>query len=90
MCNEEFLRYSQLSLRSSHSRKFLKFHQKQPSGCIFQYRCSALIVKFTLKNYCDGVRFLVNLHATFSNFEPLLRKFKYFIIALINAEQLLL
>ena len=37
-----------LSLRSSHSGKFPKYscHQKQPWGCIFQYRCSALIVKF--------------------------------------------
>ena len=34
--------------------------------------------------------FLVNLHVTLSNFEPLLRKFKYFITALINVEQLLL
>ena len=29
-------------------------------------------------------------HLTLSNFEPLLQKFKYFITALINAEQLLL
>ena len=43
----------------------------------------------SLKNTCDRVRFLVNLHVTLSNFEPLLRKFKYFIRALIN-EQLLL
>ena len=43
----------------------------------------------SLKNTYDGVRFLVNLHVTISNFEPLLRKFKYFITALIN-EQLLL
>ena len=34
-------------------------------------------------------RFLVNSHVTLSNFKPLLRKFKYFITALIN-EQLLL
>ena len=40
------------------------------------------------ENYCDGVRFLVNLHVTLSNFEPLLQKFKYFITALVNAEQL--
>ena len=44
----------------------------------------------SLKNYCDGVRFLVNLHVTFFNFEPLLGKFKYFITSLMNAEQLLL
>ena len=43
-----------------------------------------------LKNYCDGVQFLVNLHVTFSNFEPLLQKFKYFITALMNAEPVLL
>ena len=43
-----------------------------------------------LKNTCDGGRILVNLHVTLSNFEPLLWKFKYFIPALINAEQLLL
>ena len=43
-----------------------------------------------LKNYCDGVRVLVNLHVTLSNIEPLLQKFKVFITALINAEQLLL
>ena len=43
-----------------------------------------------MKNYCDGVRFLVNLHVTFSNFEPLLQKFKYFITALMNAEPVLL
>ena len=36
---------------------------------------------------CD---FLLNLHVTFSNFEPLLQKFKCFIPALMNAEQLLL
>ena len=35
---------------------------------------------------CDSV----NMHVTLSNFESLLRKFKYFITALINAEQLLL
>ena len=44
----------------------------------------------SLKNYCDGVWFLVNLHLTFSYFELLLQKFKYFIRALINVEQLLL
>ena len=36
------------------------------------------------------MRFLVNLHVTLPNLEPLLRKFKYFITALIDAEQLLL
>ena len=43
----------------------------------------------SLKNYCDRVQFLGNLYETLSNFEPLLRNFKYFITALINAEQLL-
>ena len=43
----------------------------------------------SLKNTCDRVRFLVNLHVTLSNFEPLRPKFKYFITVLIN-EQLLL
>ena len=36
----------------------------------------------SLKHYYDGVRFLVNLHVTLSNFELLLWKFKYFITAL--------
>ena len=49
---------------------------------------SCLLWWIYLKNYCVGVRILVNLHVTLSNFEPLLRKFKYFITALINAEQL--
>ena len=77
----------QLSFRSGHSGKFPKqsCHQKQPSGCIFQYRCSALILKFFQR-----VRFLVNLHVTLCNFEPLLEKFKYFITTLINAKQPLL
>ena len=44
----------------------------------------------SLKNYCDEVQFLVNLHLTLSNFEPLLRKLNYFSTALVNAEQLLL
>ena len=43
----------------------------------------------SLKNYCDGVRFLVNLYVTLSNFQPQLRKLVYSITALINAEQLL-
>ena len=34
----------------------------------------------SLKNYCDGVWFFVNLHVTFSNFEQLLQKFKYIYI----------
>ena len=42
-----------------------------------------------VKNYCDGVQLLVNLHVALSNFEALLWKFKYFITALINVEQLL-
>ena len=65
--------------------------QKQPSWCIFQYRCSGLIVKF-LKKYLwqSRVQLLANLHVMLSNFEALLRKFKYFITALINVEQLLL
>ena len=41
-----------------------------------------------LEEYFDEVRFLVNLHVTLSNFEPLLQKFKHFITTLIN-EQLL-
>ena len=87
MCNLDMS--LQLSLRSSHSGKFPKLncHQKQVSGCIFQYRCSAVIVKF-FEN--EGVLFLVNVQVTFSNFEPLLQKFKYFITALMNAEQLLM
>ena len=32
-------------------------HQKQPSGCVFQYRCSALIVKFFEKLLCQGAIF---------------------------------
>ena len=44
----------------------------------------------SLKNNSDGGRIFVNLHVTFFNFEPLLWKFKYFIPALIDAEQLLL
>ena len=36
----------------------------------------------SLKNTCDGVKFWVNLHVTFSSFEPLLWKL-YFITALM-------
>ena len=37
----------------------------------------------------DGIRLnFTYLHVTLSNFEPLLRKFKHFITALINVEQL--
>ena len=36
------------------------------------------------------MQLLVNLNVTLFNFEPLLIKFKYFIKALINAEQQLL
>ena len=81
----------QLSLRSNHSAIFLKQGRpkKQPSICIFQYRYSALVLKF-FGNTTDGVRYLVNLHITLSNFEQLLRKLKYLITALISAEQLLL
>ena len=42
-----------------------------------------------LKYTFDEVWFLANLHVTPSNFEPLVRKFKYFITVLIN-EQLIL
>ena len=75
----------QLSLRSRHSRIFAKSScpQKQPSRCIFNIATLHLWINY-LKNTCDGVRFLLNLHLTLSSFEPLLRNFKYFIIALIN------
>ena len=42
--------------------------------------------RHSLKNTCDGQWFLVNLHLTLSNSEPLLQKFKYFVTTLINEQ----
>ena len=73
----------QLLLRSSHAGMFPKKIrlQKQPSRCIFQYRCSAIVVN-SLKNTCDGVQ-IFQLWTTAA--EKL-----YFVTALIDAERQLL
>ena len=65
--------------RSSHQVQFSIFN-----FAVLHLWCNSL------KNTCGGVWFLVNLHLTLSNFKLLLWKFKYFITALINTEQLLL
>ena len=67
---------NKLFLRSSHQDAFFN------TAVLHLWRNS-------FKNTCDGMQFLVNLHTTLSNSEPLLQKFKYFTTALVN-EQLLL
>ena len=90
MCNLEFL------------RKYIiaAVFEKQPFRKISEIKLSleaAIRMHFSTSLFdtyreilCNRVRFLVNLHLTLCNFEPLLRKFNYFITTLINAEQLLL
>ena len=39
------------------------------------FNIAVLLLRYdSMKNTCDGEQFLVNLHVTLSNFEPLLRK----------------
>ena len=64
-----------------------------PEAAILMHFSISLVYTYSeifRKITSDGVQLLVNLLVMLSNFEPLLRKFKYFITALINAEQLLL
>ena len=79
-----------LSLRNSHSGKFPKWpcYQKQAPGCTFQYRCLALIVKIIEEILWWGATFSkLSCHTLYRWTNA--AKFKYFIIALINFEQLL-
>ena len=64
-----------------------------PEAAILMHFSISLVYTYSeifRKITSDGVQLLVNLLVMLSNFEPLLRRFKYFITALINAEQLLL
>ena len=78
----------QLPLRNSHAGMFPKQirPQKQPSRCIFQYRCSAPVVKF-FEKYLWWSAILSKFACNTLQLWTAAAEKLYFITALINVEQ---